>query len=338
MLPNDGRRVGEPLRAAVRAWRDAAVAEGPPRVAHGLSPQGWAAVWQAAFDALTDEALDAAWQRAGSPYEEATMVVARTVLTAPLEWCALWWGVGTHVRLKVPREAGGLGPWLQEQAARFGLPLQVVTDPGAVQGPLVVAMGRDATIDALASALPASTRFVGFGHRFSVSWARTEAGLWATAADVAMHDTRGCLSPVAVFSDHPRAAAILAEAMAEAQARWPRGELADHELALLRQRRALARVVGSVAEGEGWAVHTVPVDRFQPVAAPRLAVLHPATHAQLGVALAPYLEHLSSVGTDSDDPLPGRVVPCGELQRPALARQHDGIDWVAVAVGAGRSG
>jgi hypothetical protein len=324
----------------VRAWRDAALRQGAPDIDSPLSPQGLEEVWRVAFEALTDEALDEAWSLPARPPRRAAFVAARTVATACLEWCAVWWGRGTEVCLKVPRAAAGLGPWLQTSADTHGLPLEVVTDPAAVRGDLVVAMGRDETIDALREQLPSDARFIGFGHRFSVAACDTAAGLRALAADLAMHDTRGCLSPVAVFSDHAEAERILADAMADAQQRWPRGRLHDHEHATLRQRAVLARVVGRVRQGEGWAVHTLPAARFVPVAGPRLAVVHPGGVQALLDSVEPHRRHLSTVGTDVHHDvlraaLPeARVVVAGQMQRPPLRRRHDGIDWVRAAVGA----
>ena len=48
-----------------------------------------------------------------------TFVAARTVQTAPLEWCAVLLGRGTHVCLKVANDRPGLGPWLTHHARRI---------------------------------------------------------------------------------------------------------------------------------------------------------------------------------------------------------------------------
>lgn len=319
------------MKARVRAWRDHLRAVGPPDVGP-LSAEGRALAWQVALDALSDEALDAAWSLPADPYPDATMVVARTVLTAPLEWCAVWWGHGTRVRLKVPRAAPAFGAWLEATTASFDLPLEVVTDPADAVGSLVVAMGRDATVTALRERLPAGRPFLAFGHRFSVAAAEDEVALRGVVDDLVLHDTRGCLSPVAVFTDVPDALEVVAEAMAEAQTRVPRGALSAHEGAALRERRALARVLGRTRSGDGWDALWLPADRFVPVVSPRQAVIHPGGVAAMEAAVAPWSAHLSTVGHGGATALAARHVPCGTMQRPALRRLHDGIDWVAAAV------
>ena len=219
-----------------------------------------------------------------------------------------------------------------------GLPLARSDERSAIEGAdLVVAMGQDATMDALRTTLPPSTRFLGFGHRFSVAWVRSEDGLAAVARDAALHDGFGCMSPVGVFTSvaRSRALAVLGKAMARAEAQWPRGPLAAADAAALRAERATAKVVGKVVEGPGWAVHALPLERFRPVARPRVLSLHEVPDAATWkAALGPWLHQLSTVGTDDPDSIAefsrtrGPRMPPGEMQRPPLLRLHDGVDWV----------
>jgi len=331
--------------AAVRAWRDALAALDPSEhLQTALSPQGLRAVWDVALDALSDEALEQAWRSPGVPWRHATLVVARTVVTAPLEWAAVLLGRGTEVLLKVPAEAPEVGQLLATVAGRAGLPLRVTAERAAVVRStgaprLVVAMGSDATIDTLRDELPAEARFLGFGHRYSVAWAPSPDELREAAVQIALHDTRGCRSPVAVFSEHPDAVAVLAEAMEEAEGRWPLGRRSDHEAAKLRARQALARVVGSATDGPGWAVLALPVERFVPEALPRVAVVHTGGAEALARAVAPTREHLSVIGvgpqgraSDALRALSAHVVPLATMQRPPVHRRHDGVDWVAATL------
>jgi len=327
---------------AVNAWLDTLRQLDPAAPLAGdvsLSPAGLRAVWEAALAALTPDALHAACALAGRPFRQATVVVARTVVTAPLEWCAVLLARGTRVQLKVPAEAPAVGQLLARTAAAHGLPLTATTRREAVAGDLVVAMGRDATVDEVRRALPSGVRYLGFGHRYSVAWAPSHEALVEVATQVAMHDTRGCRSPVAVFSPVPDAVARLAGAMERAEARWPRGALSPHELAAIRARGALARVEGEVKEGTGWGVWRLPIARFRPEALPRVAVVHPGGADELVAAVWPTRAHLSVVGVPDPTsappalgPLADHLAPLGQMQRPPLRRLHDGVDWVAATV------
>ena len=83
--------------ADVKAWRDHLLALPVP--SSHLSPAGAEEVWLGALAALSNEALDAIDD--GPAYKTAVLVCARTVLTAPLEWCAVLLARGTRVTLKV---------------------------------------------------------------------------------------------------------------------------------------------------------------------------------------------------------------------------------------------
>src|SRR5690606_28659711 len=132
---------------------------------------------------------------------------------------------------------------------------------------LVVAMGRDETLGVIRRRTKPGARFVGHGSAWSLAWATRD--LRALAADLALHDGRGCMSPAVVFSPLPDAAERLAEALRLAQSRWPRGAVEAAEAAAIRSRRALARVLGRVVEVEGGCVHVLPGDRVVPASLPR---------------------------------------------------------------------
>jgi hypothetical protein len=322
----DIRRWREVLRAA-----DLAPHRGP------LSVPGMHAAWQVALDVLDDASLQSVAELPGEPYATAAMALARTVSTAPIEWCAVLLGRGTELVLKHPRGEPGVTPLLVQTAQQLGLPLRATDDREALaEAELVIAMGSDASVEAIRQE-QGPQRVLAFGHRFSVAWITQPESLPALARDLALHDGRGCMSPVVVASPMPLQQLCdgLAQALQQAEQRWPRGELAPVEAAAIRTRRALARVTGLAREGEGWAVHGLPPERFEPLALPRTpaAVQLPSGAPEdLWRWLGPWLAHLSVVGTDDprlSPPSEGvRVVEPGAMQAPPLQRRHDGVDWL----------
>jgi hypothetical protein len=325
---------------AVRAWRDRLthdVAHAPPGA---LSPEGAQRAVRAALASLTDEALTTAATTPGDPWQRACFVAARTVCTAPIEWCALLLGRGSEVLLKAPADDPGLAPWLVEHAQAVGLPLRWTTERSATQGhDVVLVMGSDATVASVRAELPASCGFFGFGARFSLGWWGRLAAPTATAAafahDLALHDTRGCMSPSIVFTDAnlDLVVSALASALQALQVACPRGACSDIEHAEIRARGALARVLGRCVEGEGWAVHALPITHARPAALPRCAQvvevrdINEALHWARAWSL-----QLSTVATTDEQTAPlwsqlgaSRVCPPGQMQSPPLLRAHDGV-------------
>lgn len=336
----------------VRAWRDRLRQLDPSYQPTGLSPEGAREALDAALDALDDDSLDRAAAVGGKPFATAAVVAARTVTTAPIEWCAVLLGRGSAVLLKYPQDDPGLAHLLVNAARDVGLPLVGVAEHEAVhQADLVVAMGSDETVRDLRAAIPPRVRLLAHGHRFSAAWITGTPlpmdgripddfqGSWAgLAADAALHDGRGCFSPLAVFTsvDLDVACDRLAEAMEHASARWPVGTVSPGEHASIRARRALARVTGELREGDGWAIHGLPVEHLDPISLPRcLAVYQVEDVTSAARALAPWARWLSTVGTDDPDSAgtwislgATRVCRPGRMQRPPLLRPHDGEDWL----------
>lgn len=329
----------------VSDWRDRLRADRDAAPDVGLSPEGRALVIDDALDALTDDALAEALSPPGEPFDRAVVVAARTVVTAPIEWLALLLARGTAVTLKHPAGAEGLTPWLLNHARAAGLPLDATDSREAVHGaPLVVAMGDDATITALRTTLDPSVRLLGFGSRYSVAWwasgSAAEAA-HAIARDLAAHDGRGCMSPAMILTDDAdRLLTLLPDAMAAAQARWPRGEVSAIEHASTRARTMLAKATGRVLSGAGWSIHLVPPEHASRVSLPRVAQVVPVANLDAALALLTRETHLlSTVGLASPtDAAPWitlgvpRVVPAGDMQRPALVRRHDGLDHLHLLV------
>jgi len=180
-----------------------------------------------------------------------------------------------------------------------------------------------------------------FGHRFSLVWlgdaCPTPAIYDAIAADAALHDGRGCFSPVAVFTptDGRDVAAALSDALDRAHVRWPVGVVHPIEGAQIRARGALARVEGVSHATAGGSVHLLPAARFEPIALPRAIAVHPVRDLAHALdVVRPWSRWLSSVAAEPHVAEPWldlgatRVCAPGSLQRPALNRAHDGVDWV----------
>lgn len=317
---------------AVRSWRDA-IGSHRFTADTGLSPEGLQLVLDHAIGALSDDALHQVQAMPGEPFDRAAFVAARTVVTAPIEWCAVLLGRGTEVLLKHPAGEPGLAPELARLARAAGLPLTISDRHDAAEGhPLVIAMGSDATIAALRQAHP---NVLGFGHRTSFAWWGDGDEADALAMDLAAHDGRGCMSPTVVFSDQADAAARLASALARAEDRWPRGRCAPAELAAIRERRALSLVLGRVTEGAAWSVHELPADRARPVAMPRSVVVVRSTAEQARATMAPWRQVISTVAVTGDLAQwrawcpAARACRPGAMQRPPLVRRHDGVDALA---------
>ncbi|MCO4743949.1 MAG: hypothetical protein KC912_04115 [Proteobacteria bacterium] len=339
--------------ARVKSWRDALRHADATEFDTGLSAEGARAAWSAALDALGDHALESALARRGKPYRTAAFIAARTVFSAPLEWCAVLLARGTSVTLKLPSGALGAGPAMAEAARSAGLPLTWTQDR-AVNAELVVAMGSDETMAHLTDQLPASTVLDPHGHHFSVAWVTGQSTVdpvvpegfrdaWgAVAADTALHDGRGCLSPVAVFTPLPleQAGPALADAMRRAEQRWPVGDVGCGEWGLARSRAALAQVTGEVYRAGRGSVHALPLRFFEPAVLPRHVALFHAPDVETMVAtLRPWAQWLSTIGSDAPKATSAllelgavRVCGLGRMQRPDLVRLHDGRDWVATTL------
>ena len=167
----------------------------------------------------------------------------------------------------------------------------------------------------------------------------------AIARDVSLWDQLGCLSPLAVYAmggprDADRAAEALAEALAAAQERWPRGRVETAAAAAIANERSEAEL--RAAAGRDVALHAgdsftvVREEDTLPRPAPlhRFVRVHPVTDtASLIEAIRPLGPHLAAVGisgfgsTEVARPLAAlgasRVCPVGSMQAPPLAWRHD---------------
>jgi hypothetical protein len=332
----------------VEAWLEALRRHEEYSADYALSKRGIQAAMSVALSACNSQALAEAEHLPGEPYPRVTLVLASTVATAAVEWCAVLLGRGSELTLKVSARDSGVCALLVHYAREFDLPLEMTTDKSALDdADLVVAMGSDQTIETIAAALDEATRFLGFGHRFSVAWvpkdAATDPSTWLQLAiDLALHDSRGCMSPLAVFTDaeSQRIIPLAQQAMREAASAIPRGAIAAIEGAQIRSRGALAKATGAAAGADSWSVHALPVDLFEPLALPRSMAIYTCADRQGAVqALAPYSGWLSVVGLPpGSSPAPWlslgaeRTCALGAMQRPPLIRLHNGVDWIRAAL------
>jgi acyl-CoA reductase-like NAD-dependent aldehyde dehydrogenase len=211
----------------------------------------------------------------------------------------------------------------------------------------LVAYGSDATVAALAARRRGP--FVGFAHRLSISVIRLdreadERSLAAAAAvDVALHDQLGCLSPQSLYlvgaesSRRRKFVDRLAEALDEAEARWPSGWVGEDAAVTIRRLRDEYewRDLGGedvlVRAGREWTVLADPTPGFRPNPLHRTIFVRPLESiGALRVALGERLPRVECVGVG---PWPDaetsaalaalgipRIAPLGSMQSP-------GVDW-----------
>ena len=331
----DPARIDRVLRGLARLRR---LDAGP--LSQGLSPENAAECMGLALSAVTAEGLRASLHPRGARPPDVTVVVAAGVFTSPIEWAALYAAAGMSVHLKAPALDPGLCEVLAAALQQEGLPVTCSTDRDLGQPAAVVAFGSDATVAAVRAAHPRA-RVVGFGHRFSAALCVADPSLaQGIGWEHALYDTRGCMAPAAVFvlGDPAPLHDALAEAMPLVEAALPVGPPDPALGPEWRRRLGLARATGRVTVGSGWAVATVPPDRFIPAALPRLVSLVPIDGgAHLHRILEPWRPWLSSLSTDDlRRPIVApaewgpafaafpRHTTLGSLQRPGLPRHHDG--------------
>lgn len=182
----------------------------------------------------------------------------------------------------------------------------------ALEAPCVVATGSDEALEALRARCTSRTRFVGYGHRFSIGVVgpgidvEDEAVARGFALDVARWDQSGCLSPVVVYLvDVPRSVAerltrAIGDALEALETGMPRGAIESSRAIGIADERAAARMRSdpsalSIVEGEG---HTVVLEADatpRPAPLGRFLRLLPVESVEaLGRALRPFHGHLST--------------------------------------------
>lgn len=318
--------LADPTTPAGSDARRASVDEG------ALSPAMAARAWALAC-ARYEPAAVGALRGASLAGRRVGVVLAATVPTAPLRAIALPWLAGAREVLVRPsrRQRALAGAVVRA----FGRDAIACVDalPEAVDH--VVAYGSDETIEALRASLREGVSFEGRGHGFGVSYVDevTDAHARAVALDVALYDQRGCLSPQGVFvrGDPVDFARRLHDALGALEATLPRGivDLAD--------AAAIVQWQGVAAARSAWfrkgPTHAVgALDERALLGSPGLrnvAVARVADAREVASTLGAQGRHVSAVGVAGDvDPrawawVPGRVVPAGAMQDPALDGPED---------------
>jgi hypothetical protein len=195
--------------------------------------------------------------------------------------------------------------------------------------------GRDDTIADVRAHAASGVRVKGHGSGLGVACVSSKADLdvaaSALAKDVVAFDQRGCLSPRVVFvqGDAQRGEALsskLHDALAEAEERVPRGELAKDELEQAARYASALGFVGQVWRGASHLVGLASTGTPN-LLAPTGRHVHVAVVSDMREArelLAPLVRFVAAVGFD--DPAFGgeltdravRASALGWMQRPAL--------------------
>ena len=227
------------------------------------------------------------------------------------------------------------------------------------RAPCVAVTGSDAAVAAIAARVQPSQRCVTSGHRFSLALlgpgATHASALTRTAAalalDVALWDQLGCLSPVSIHVVDPdphaadRVARALADALAAAEIRWPRGHVEFAAAAAAARERAEAemraaagdRVDVFAAADAQWTVvreadaglRAAPLHRFVRVHPNvdldvALAAIGPHAMQLAGVALAGFGDASEKIAMELARIGASRVCAPGTLQSPPLGWPRDG--------------
>lgn len=234
---------------------------------------------------------------------------------------------------------------------------------------LVLAYGGQDTLRQLRALVPASVRFLGYGHKLGLALAaraaldqrRGPVLARRAALDIARHEQQGCYSPQVLYVEEggalsPRAfAEHLAGALAALQRQHPRAALALEDAAAVAAWRAgfeWREGVQLLGDADaGWAIALA--DRpLPPQPSPgRRCVLVCATPSLDAVVplLAPHRAFLQTVGLAADPAgllrLAGllgaagatRIAPIGGMAQPEPGWHHDGgcsvadlVRWVEI--------
>ncbi len=282
------------------------------------------------------------WPDSLRPPRRLVIWCAGNVFTAPLEWTAIFAAAGTEIVLKAPSTVPGPVLDLARCFAAEGLPVEASDLPHEQAWHLldgadaVLGFGSDAAMSSLDSTLQPGVRRALFGHRVSIAIVNGPQHAERLVDDTVLFDGRGCMSPVAVFalSQATEVAHALAQGLAGAALKVPRGELEPAWGPRWRRRVGLARILGQVHEGHEWAVPVLPPRWFEPEPLPRLLPVHPVGELDTIPEILNGLP-LGTCGTNLDShdwprlvegigfPLVARL---GEMHTSPLNGTHENID------------
>jgi hypothetical protein len=310
----------------------------PKTMGDGLSRSQVMGSLGMAIGAITREGLASELALHSRRPSDVSLVIARGVFTAPIEWVALYAAAGIQVEIKAPAGGDSMCEALASAFQAQDLAVSCHSSRELGSPSAIVAFGSDESIEQIAAEWPETPKAL-FGHRFSIALA-SPVHAQVLAWEVAHYDTRGCMAPAGVFclEDPTPHLDALCRAMAAAQRAMPRGEIESAQGPEWRRRIGLARVEGEVREGEGWAIVQLPASHFVPTALPRMMSLYTLSGPEeLYRLLGPWREQLSTLGADDllrpwRSPLWEEIyswfprkVSLGLMQRPSLPRLHDGV-------------
>ena len=325
--------------------------DGPPRRAHG--PEWMLQVYAGNVPAIP------VWPLCGALLLKSALL-AKTASREPL--------LAPLLARAIAEEDPGLGACLAVVWWKGGA--EELDRAALYRAPALLAFGGSGAMAALARAARPEAIVVLHGPRVSVSCVAREALTAAryadlarrAAADIALYDQQGCLSPHAIYVERGGRvspgdfASALGEALAAAAgaAAAPRfaAEADPVEAASVQLYRAQAafeaaqgeratRVLGSPG-ASGWTVVVEEGARFEPTPAHRTVRVHAV--AELGeacAALGPVSRFIESVGLEAPGPrgasaaaaiaalgIP-RIAPLGKLQEPSPLAAHGGVGYLA---------
>jgi len=207
--------------------------------------------------------------------------------------------------------------------------------------------GSDETVAELATRVREGTRVIARGHGLGAMFLSRSALGSAVAAralatraalEVAAYDQRGCLSPhVAIVEAGGEVEArafvsLLAEALADAEQRMPRGRIDDIGASAQLQWRGVAAAIGELHVGGQWAVSYEGTEPLRPSPGFRNVAVYEARHiADATSRLGRFGRHLKALGVagrTAREQLGGMapyVCPIGTMQAPPLDAPLDGL-------------
>lgn len=287
-----------------------------------------------------NEILTAAFPPLASAPEHLVIWCASNVFTAPLEWVAQFAAAGTRITLKAPSDCPGPVFAMAEAFSEFEVTaksaphaeaLPLLNDADAVLG-----FGSDNAMAVLEHHLrPEVARSL---HGSRASLAIVESREVETLAkglylDASAYDSRGCMSPIAVFciGDAEELKRALFAQWAH-QDELPIGALSLAEHAHRSRRIGLAKMLNESNHHAGDRTPReilLPLEEFEAFGLPRLLSIHPIDSIdQLDFLVGgPWSSCATNLPKTELSHLGfHRICAPGMLQRPPLGRLHDGVD------------
>jgi hypothetical protein len=328
-----------------------------------LGPANARACWRFALEGAAR--VDLQREVSGTLPSTVLLIASANVFTAPVEWIWQLTSRGVHVILKAAREheqvARALAahfPKVDAREWRGGQDVEAEREALANANAVMV-FGSNETITAVQHRAPKNLPFLGFGAKFGIAVVdRLDASTaQELAADLALYDGRGCMSPAAIFAREVDIPAV--EAALERAERWlPRGVVHPDEAMHTRRNLLAARSNGDAwftpIETEKYSAVHLRGEWFAPSAPPRqLVVIRWNKLDDILRSLGQNVNLLGTVGTTADlvDALRTRLLPArapveetsmpaieggirfcpiGRMQTPPGDRaHHDGVDVLA---------